>query len=783
MEKNKKSNIYKFKKNFKKRKKNKTRKKTLSKDNLDSVSNSSSVRKVFTINERLKRILLVFFFIFLLLIGRLGWLQLVQGADLKEEMYRQLTTSQTISPKRGTIYDSTGKALAISAQVDTVSINPTEIVVKDEDEHTAEVLTKELKENVAKAFSDIFDLDYEETLEKVSSDSTNVTIAKKVENDKIEELEAWMEENEVYSGINIDEDTKRYYPYDNLASNLIGFCGTDNEGLWGLELAWDNILTGTPGKVTSAQDAVQDFIPYENSTYIAPQNGNDITLTIDANIQSIAEKYLKQACEENDCKDGGNVIIMDPNNGDILAMATYPDYNLNDPYTLDYISDDEWDSMSSEEQYTKQQETWSNRAISSTYEPGSVFKIITAAAGLEEGLVEADKKNVFTCEGYEKVSGVRINCSEKSGHGSQSLRDALKNSCNPAFIQLGQEIGASTLYRYYDAFGFFDTTGFGEIDGAGNSSEAQGYFWDLANVKDVELATMSFGQRFRITPLQMITAVSAVANDGVLMQPRIAKEIKNTDTGAITTIEPKEVRQVISEETSETLLDMLETVVDSGTGRYAQVKGYSIAGKTGTSEPDSSSEEDGYVASFAAISPVESPEIVILVTLYGPQGDSHSGSIVAAPVVSQILSEVLPYLGIPSDTTGNDTSEEMITLSNVKNKTVAEAKKILEKQGFVCEISGNEDDIVSEQMPVAGTSLLEDSIIKLYTEDNDTRVSQTVPNLKGMSLSEAKVALKNKNLNIKYTGSGKVTSQDITAGTSVEEGTVVSVVLQDEIEE
>ena len=783
MEKNKKSNIYKFNKNFRKRKKKKTRTKILPKNNLDNVSNSSNVRKVFTINDRLKRILLVFFFIFLLLIGRLGWLQLVQGAELKEEMYRQLTTSQTISPKRGTIYDSTGKALAISAQVDTVSINPTEIVVKDEDEHTAEVLTKELKEKVAKAFSDIFDLDYEETLEKVSSDSTNVTIAKKVENDKIEELEAWMEENEVYSGINIDEDTKRYYPYDNLASNLIGFCGTDNEGLWGLELAWDNLLTGTPGKVTSAQDAVQDFIPYENSTYIAPQNGNDITLTIDANIQSIAEKYLKQACEENDCKDGGNVIIMDPNNGDILAMATYPDYNLNDPYTLDYISDDEWDSMSTEEQYAKQQETWSNRAISSTYEPGSVFKIVTAAAGLEEGLVEPDKENVFTCKGYEKVSGVKINCSEKSGHGKLSLRDALKYSCNPAFIQLGQKIGAATLYRYYDAFGFFDTTGFGEIDGAGSSGEAKGYFWDLADVKDVELATMSFGQRFRITPLQMITAVSAVANDGVLMQPRIAKEIKNTDTGAITTIEPKEVRQVISEETSETLLDMLGTVVDSGTGRYAQVKGYSIAGKTGTSEPDSSSEEDGYVASFAAISPVESPEVVILVTLYGPQGDSHSGSIVAAPVVSQILSEVLPYLGIPSDTTGDDTAEEMITLSNVKNKTVAEAKKILEKQGFVCEISGNEDDIVSEQMPVAGTSLLEDSIIKLYTEDNDTRVSQTVPNLKGMSLSEAKAVLKNKNLNIKYTGSGKVTSQDITAGTSVEEGTVVSVVLQDEIEE
>ena len=294
---------------------------------------------------------------------------------------------------------------------------------------------------------------------------------------------------------------------------------------------------------------------------------------------------------------------------------------------------------------------------------------------------------------------------------------------------------------------------------------------------------MSFGQRFRVTPLQMITAVSAIANDGVLVQPRIAKEIKNTDTGAITTIEPKEVRQVVSKETSETMLDMLETVVDSGTGKYAEVKGYSIAGKTGTSEPDESDKEKKYVASFAAISPVESPEVVILVTLYGPQGESHSGSTVAAPVVSQILSEVLPYLGIQSDTTDSESSAETTALSNVKNKTMAEAKKIIEKQGFECIISGNSDDIVTEQMPAAGTALIEGSVVRLYSEDNDTRVSQSVPNLKGMSLSEAKAVLKNKNLNIKYSGEGKVTSQDITAGTSVEEGTVINVILKEEIEE
>lgn len=743
---------------------------------------SSKVKKVFTLNDRAGRMFIVFILVFMLLAIRLAWLQIVQGAELEEEMHRQLTASKTISPKRGTIYDSTGKALAISAQVDTVSIDPTKIVVEDDNGDIDEAKTKTFKEKVAKEFSEIFELDYKETLEKVSrTDTTNITIAKKVENDKIEKLEAWMEENDIYSGINIDEDTKRYYPYDNLASSLIGFCGTDNQGLWGLESKWNDILTGTPGKVTSAQDAVQDLIPYEDETYIAPQNGNDITLTIDANIQQIAEKYLEQACEENECKEGGNVIIMDPDTGDILAMATYPDYNLNDPYTLDFIPEDEWDEMPSEEQYQKQQETWNNRAITSTYEPGSVFKIVTAAAGLEEGLADPDTPNVYHCDGYEDVDGVIINCSDTSGHGDLSLRDALKYSCNPAFIQLGQKIGVKTLYRYFDAFGFFDSSNFADIGDSGSSGEARSIFWNEEDVGNVELATMSFGQRFRITPLQMISAVSAVANDGVLMQPRIAKEIKNTDTGAVTTIETKEVRQVVSKETANAMLDMLQTVVDSGTGSYAQVKGYSIAGKTGTSEADYSDENSVSVASFAAITPVESPEIVVLLTLYGPQGDLTGGGSIAAPVVAQILSEVLPYLGIPSNAT--DSEMETTAVSNVKNKTIAEAIKILEKQGFECIAEGNDDEIVSDQMPVAGTALIEGSVIRLYTENTDTRVSQTVPNLKGMSLSEAKAALNNKNLNIKYTGTGKVTSQDIISGTKVEEGTVINVVLKEEIDE
>lgn len=744
--------------------------------NINKFKNKNT-EKVGSVSKRLKYTMLFFFLLLFLLILRLGWLQIVKGASLKEAMYNQLTTSRVISPKRGTIYDSTGKALARSAQVDTVSINSTRIVVKSSDAEVAKIKTQALKEKVAKAFSDIFELDYEETLKKVSSDSQSTqTIAKKQEKDKIDKLKAWMKENDIYSGINIDEDTKRYYPYNNLASNLIGFCGTDNQGLEGLEAKWDSVLTGTPGKIVSSQDAVQDLIPDENQTYIAAQNGNDITLTIDANIQAIAEKYLKQACEENKCEDGGNVIIMNPSTGDILAMATYPDYNLNTPFTPTNFSTKEWNKLSLTEQSSQLQNIWNNRAITSTYEPGSVFKIVTAAAGLEENVVTTDKAETFDCIGYEKIADTKIYCANTTGHGKQSLRDALKNSCNPAFMQLGKKLGASTLYRYYNAFGFFNTTNFASI------GERSGYFWDLKDVGEVELATMSFGQRFRITPLQMITAVVAVANDGVLMQPRIVKSITNTDTGAVTTVEPTSVRQVISKETSEKMIDMLESVVSDGTGKYAQVKGYSIAGKTGTSEIDTVKNKN-YVASFAAIAPTESPEVVVLVTLYKPRGENRSGSKVAAPVVAQILKEVLPYLEIPSDTTEDGSNSETKELPSVVNKTVAEAKKQIEKLGFNCKVSGNSDEIVTEQMPRAGTALISNSTVMLYTEGKDTRVSQTVPDLKGMTITEAKSALKKKNLNIKINGNGYITSQEIAAGTSVEEGTVISVTLQKKIKE
>ena len=739
-------------------------------------------RKIF-VSKRLVGFLFCCIAIFLVLIFRIGYIQFAKGDEYKESAYQQQTINRIISPKRGTIYDSTGKALALSADVDTITINPNKIVVNDKDEEVAAQKTKERKELVAKALSDIFSLDYNEVYEKVTSTASVETIVRKVAQEEVNELENWMSENEIYSGINIDADTKRAYPYENFASNLIGFCGNDNQGLEGLESRWDSVLTGTPGKIVTSKDSVNQEIPDENQRYIPAENGSDIVLTIDYNIQTIAEKYLKQAVEENDCKRGGNVIIMNPDNGDILAMATYPDYNLNDPFTPNTQElKDSWDKLSSEDKNNSLYSMWKNIAVTNGYEPGSVFKLITASIALEENLINTDDENDFVCTGSEKVADRTIKCWRSyNPHGYQSLRDALKNSCNPAFIQLGEKIGVRTFYKYFSAFGFFEPTN------AGISGEIGGYFHSEENVGPVELATMSFGQRFTITPLQMITAVCSIANDGVLMEPRIVKQIINSDTGATTNLDPVEVRKVLSEETCEQMKDMMESVVTDGTGRYAAVKGYSIGGKTGTSEPSPSNPDEGYTASYIAISPIVDTKVAILVTLYNPTKDSHEGGAIAAPVVSQILSEVLPYMEIPSDSElQSNTTDNNVTVNDVRNKTVTEAVKILENAGFDVQInvSGDANEVlVTDQVPKPGVSLLKGSIVCLYTEENDVRISVNVPNLKGKTLSQARSALKDKNLNISYEGTGQVVSQSITEGTTVEEGTIVEVVLKEELQD
>lgn len=721
---------------------------------------------------------IISFLLLITLVFRIGWLQFIQGPSLKEAATKQQTTSRIISPNRGSIYDSTGKPLAISAKVDTVTINPQKFIVEDSQEKTLEQ-----QEKIAKAFSEIFELDYDEVFQKVTSNNSVQTIAKKVEEDKINQLKKWMEENDTYAGINIDTDTKRYYYYDNLASNLIGFCGDDNQGLAGIEYYWNSVLTGTPGKITTAQDAAQDIISNDNENYIPAQNGSNITLTIDYNIQRISEKYLKQAVADNNCKRGGNIIVMDPSTGDILAMASYPDYNLNTPFTPNEALAKTWDTLSTSSKSSALQNMWRNPAVSNTYEPGSVFKVLISAIALEENLVETDTPGIFSCPGYQMIYDTKIKCAKESGHGYQSLREALEHSCNPAFMQLGAKIGKDTLYKYFDAFGLFEKTGIA------TSGEAVGTFHNIDNLGPVELATISFGQRFTITPLQMITSVCALANDGVLMQPRIVKSIENTDTHTITTIEPKEIRQVVSAETAEQVRSMMESVVVEGGGRYGQVAGYNIGGKTGTSEPPPGKPEEGHVASFLAIAPVENTKVAVLLTLYAPDESNNYGGQIAAPVVAQVLSEVLPYLEIPSNnstitTTPTDSYNSLQTfkLPDVRNKTVMQARQILEDAGFKCDTTSDDDSLITEQVPKPGTDILKGAVVKLYTSKNSDRISVEVPNLKGLTAVKAKNTLLTQNLNVKIVGSGKVVSQDPIAGTNVEEGTLVTITLQDELD-
>lgn len=727
--------------------------------------------------KKLRVTLIVVILILLLLIVRIGFLQFVQGNYLKELAYNQQTINQIISPKRGNIYDSTGKALAISAQVDTITINPNKLVKNSNDE------TKEFKEKIAKGLSEIFELNYDEVLEKVNSSSQVETIAKKVEQEKVDTLKKWMEDNKISVGINIDEDTKRYYPYNTVASNVIGFCGSDNQGLSGVESKWDSILTGTPGKIVSSKGSNQEEIPNAEETYISAENGSDLTLTIDLNIQTIIEKYLKQAVEDNDCKKGGNVIVMNPKNGDILGMACYPDYNLNSPYTPNSTLAETYDSLSSEEKSESLYKMWANKSVAETYEPGSVFKVITASVALEENITTTDKSNDFYCKGYEEFEDssasqpLKISCWRANPHGVQSLRQALCNSCNPAFMQLGKRIGAPTLYKYYEAFGLFDSTN------SGLYGEQSSIFQKLDKVGPVELATMSFGQRLNVTPLQMATAIACVANDGVLMKPRIVKQVTNTDSGSVSEIPVTQVRQVISKETAQEVKSMMESVVTIGTGKHAAVSGYSIGGKTGTSEPVYNKTEEGYVASYVAISPVEDTQVVLLLTLYDPPKSNHQGGQLAGPVVSQMLSEILPYLGIPSNENSSDSSssDNLIVVPDVRNKTVSEAEKILKNSGFSTKTYVNGDannTLVVDQTPKPGISLSKNSVVVLYGEGNDVATSVTVPDLKGMNASQASNTLKEKNLNISIEGSGTVISQDAAKDEQVPEGTVIKVTLK-----
>ena len=653
--------------------------------------------------KKMRNTLFITFLILVCLIGRLGYIQLVQGKELSELAYEQQTLDRSINPKRGTIYDANGTALAVSSTVETVTVNPGNIA-------------KENKEKVAKKLSELFELDYDTVLKKVSKRSSIETIVKKVDKEKTDNLRVWMKENNITEGINIDEDTKRYYPYNTVASQIIGFCGSDNQGLDGIEAKYENELKGTKGSIQRHTDATGGEIGEEGENYVPAIDGNDLVLTIDLTIQSIAEKYLEEACIDNVCTDGGNIIVMNPQNGDILAMATYPSYNLNEPY--EPYTDElrlTWDSLSSEERTRNLQAVWRNKAIADTYEPGSVFKLITASAAIEEGLVtDIDKEGQFTCTGGIEVAGVRIKCWRYyRPHGSESLRQGLMNSCNPVFIGLGQQLGVTKYYEYLEKFKLLQKTG---IDLPG---EAGSIFLAKEKAGPVELATISFGQRFEITPIQLATAVSSIANGGTSVSPRVVKQIINSQTKEVTDIPVKTNGTVISKETSEKVLSMMESVVSEGTGKNARVAGYRIGGKTGTSEDGVNTNK--YVTSFCGVAPIDNPQAVVLVTLYNPTGEGgHQGGGVAAPVGGQIFSEILPYLEVNQGNTDEVEVAEQVTTPDVIGKTITEAEKIMKENGLELVIQNEDEEmdkdnsIIKTQIPQAGITINKGN--KVYVE-------------------------------------------------------------------
>ena len=584
---------------------------------------------VLSSKKRIRFILICVNILWIALIIKLAVIQFIQGKELQSKSLEQQNMSRKITASRGIIYDATGKnILAKSSTVETVTVNPVNIA-------------KENKEKVASILSNIFELDYEKVLKKVNKNSSIENIAKRVDKEKTDELRKWMKENDIYSGINIDEDTKRYYPYSTLASHVIGFVGSDNQGLDGVEAKYDEILTGSNGSISKMTDAKGNIFGEDGEKYTEPIVGKDLVLTIDMNIQAIVEKYLEEACIDNVCTDGGNVIVMNPKNGDILAMATYPFYDLNNPYK---INNEElaniWVDLESAEKSNALQAMWRNKAIADTYEPGSTFKLVTASASIEENIAIPDRAGAFCCSGSIEIAGARIKCWRYyRPHGSQSLREALMNSCNPVFIGLGQKIGVSKYYEYLNKFGFLQKTG---IDLVG---EANSIFLKEEKVGPVELATISFGQRFEVTPIQMITMVSTIANKGKYVVPRVVKKIIDSSTGEVNEIEPVYKNQAISEETAENVLSMMTSVVAEGTGKNARVDGYNVGGKTGTSEDGVNTGK--YVTSFIGVAPTDDPEVTILVTLYNPTGEGgHQGGGVAAPVAGKILNEILAYLEI-----------------------------------------------------------------------------------------------------------------------------------------
>ena len=731
---------------------------------------------------------------FLVLVAKLYQVMVVQHDYYENMAISQQVRETEIAASRGTIYDTNGKILAKSASVDTIFISPAEITKYDEDP----VL-------IARSLSEILGVDYGKILEMTSdTKSWYKVVARKVESDVSDQVRAFKEENNIV-GVKIEADTKRYYPYGSLAAHIIGFVGTDNSGLSGIENRYDDSLSGSKGRVVRATDRNGTdmlFVDYED--YYDASNGENVTLTLDATIQYYMEKHLQQAVEDYDVQNGAAAIAMDPNTGAILGMASLGNFDLNDYQAVSEEAQAEIDAAESDEEAAElrsaaQQLQWRNKALSDTYEPGSTFKIITLAMALEEGLV--DDNSTFYCGGSTNVLGRTdpLKCWKTGGHGSQTLTQAIQHSCNVALVQIGQKVGAQTFYKYAEAFGFLNLTENMDatltaktgIDLAGESGSiwwSQNTFYDTENLS--QLASASFGQTFTITPLQLITAVSACVNGGNLMKPYVVKNVTDSSGKIVSANEPTVVRQVVSEQTSAKVREILEKVAGDpvdGTGKNAYVAGYRIGGKTGTSEKVAQDVAGGpkeYIVSFIGVAPADDPQIVILVLLDTPSNDCGvyiSGGQMAAPTVGKMMADILPYMGVEPEYTDTEKTYMDKTVPNVTGLTVEQAKAALQEVGLNARVIGDGDKI-TQQLPGGSTVVASGSTILIYAGAEPSAEQEQMPDLTNLTYETARDRLAAYGLYLRTNSSITSTSQiisgqSIAEGTLVEHGTVVEVTL------
>ncbi len=718
-----------------------------------------------------------------LILIRLVYIQIIKGNEYTAKVESQQLGDNEIKAGRGTIYDSNMNVLAQSASVWRVYLNPSKIFKMDEDKQET------VREIIVSGLSTILDMD-EETIRDYTSRNYSYQLVKSgIEKDTRDSVLAFIEEyaNRKEGAIDlsnivcIDPDVKRYYPYSSLASTVIGFTGDDGDGLAGLEYYYNDTLKGVSGRTITAIDGTQGVMPNQYQTIFEAQEGTGIVLTLDIYVQYILEDVLSQALETTEAQ---NIygIVMDVDTGAILGMVSLPDYDLNEPFTIkspkllsqykEAASAPEEDSTDENSKYLRsksyyQNKQWGNRAISSTYEPGSVFKVVTSSAALEEG--KATINTSYFCSGEINYATRNIKCWKAGGHGSETFADLLKNSCNPFAVTLADELGTDKFYDYFEAYGFTEKTG---IDAAGDFAPTEGVLYKTRDsFTKSDLASYSFGQSFQVSPLQMITAVSAVANGGNLMTPYLVSKTVDTDGNTVSETVPTVRRQVISKSTADIIADCMEQVVATGTGKNAYVPGYHVAGKTGTSEKLTSN-NDMYIASFCGFAPANDPEISVIIIVDEPVGD-HGGGAVAAPLAGEVFEQVLTYLGVEHSYTNEEMSLLVETAPLLTGKTVSEARAEISDTNLSVKVIGSGDKVLA-QSPDAGRELPSDGIIVLYTNDDYTPEQVTVPDFTGLTVSEANRIATSSGLNIRISGSSLNSGTVYAYKQSIEDGETVT---------